>query len=158
MAWLFERQDFIRWGFIHSTIEFRVTLPGTNFQFFQVSLKVHVQKRSFRAYYLAAEENQWDQWLTYIDRSVCYSRKSKLDAREEHCGKISTISNDEAVNENEKYEFAFTGSFSDDCNSYHLEIVFELSRDFNPLSPGVKLQILLLCFHTFLTEVVGRSC
>ena len=28
----------------------------------------------------------------------------------------------------------------------------------NPLSPGVKLQILLLCFHTFLTEVVGRSC
>ena len=29
---------------------------------------------------------------------------------------------------------------------------------FNPLSPGVKLQILLLCFHTFLTEVVGRSC
>ena len=31
-------------------------------------------------------------------------------------------------------------------------------RSFNPLSPGVKLQILLLCFHTFLTEVVGRSC
>ena len=29
---------------------------------------------------------------------------------------------------------------------------------FNPLSPGIKLQILLLCFHTFLTEVVGRSC
>ena len=28
----------------------------------------------------------------------------------------------------------------------------------NPLSPGVKLQILLLYFHTFLTEVVGRSC
>ena len=28
----------------------------------------------------------------------------------------------------------------------------------NPLSPGVKLQILVLCFHTFLTEVVGRSC
>ena len=27
-----------------------------------------------------------------------------------------------------------------------------------PLSPGVKLQILLLCFHTFLAEVVGRSC
>ena len=25
-------------------------------------------------------------------------------------------------------------------------------------SPCVKLQILLLCFHTFLTEVVGRSC
>ena len=28
----------------------------------------------------------------------------------------------------------------------------------NLLSPGLKLQILLLCFHTFLTEVVGRSC
>ena len=28
----------------------------------------------------------------------------------------------------------------------------------NPLSPGVKLQILLLCFHTFRTEAVGRSC
>ena len=28
----------------------------------------------------------------------------------------------------------------------------------NPLSPGIKLQILLLCFHTFLTEVMGRSC
>ena len=24
--------------------------------------------------------------------------------------------------------------------------------------PSIKLQILLLCFHTFLTEVVGRSC
>ena len=39
----------------------------------------------------------------------------------------------------------------------------ELVRDdfhslINPLSPGIKLQILLLCFHTFLTEVVGRSC
>ena len=28
----------------------------------------------------------------------------------------------------------------------------------NPLRPGIKLHILLLCFHTFLTEVVGRSC
>ena len=28
----------------------------------------------------------------------------------------------------------------------------------NPLSPSIKLQILLLCFHTFLTEVVKRSC
>ena len=27
-----------------------------------------------------------------------------------------------------------------------------------PLRPSIKLQILLLCFHTFLTEVVGRSC
>ena len=28
----------------------------------------------------------------------------------------------------------------------------------NPLSPSIKLQFLLLCFHTFLTKVVGRSC
>ena len=28
----------------------------------------------------------------------------------------------------------------------------------NPLRPGIKLQILLLCDHPFLTEVVGRSC
>ena len=28
----------------------------------------------------------------------------------------------------------------------------------NPLSPSIKLQILLLCFHTFLREVVGRGC
>ena len=27
-----------------------------------------------------------------------------------------------------------------------------------PLRSSIKLQILLLCFHTFLTEVVGRSC
>ena len=31
-------------------------------------------------------------------------------------------------------------------------------RHFNPLSPGVKLQFLLLCFHGFLSEIVGRSC
>ena len=29
---------------------------------------------------------------------------------------------------------------------------------FNPLTPSIKLQFLLLCFHVFLTEVVGRSC
>ena len=28
----------------------------------------------------------------------------------------------------------------------------------NPLSPSIKLQILLLCLYTFLTEVKGRSC
>ena len=40
-----------------------------------------------------------------------------------------------------------------------LIINFKQTRSsFNPLSPGVKLQILLLCYHTFLTEVVGRSC
>ena len=27
----------------------------------------------------------------------------------------------------------------------------------NPLSPSIKLQILLLCFHTFLTEIVGEA-
>ena len=31
-------------------------------------------------------------------------------------------------------------------------------KSINPLSPSTKLQILMLCFHTFLTEVVGRSC
>ena len=29
---------------------------------------------------------------------------------------------------------------------------------FNPLSPSIKLQILLSCFHTFLIKEVGRSC
>ena len=28
----------------------------------------------------------------------------------------------------------------------------------NPLSPSIKLQIFLLCFHTVLTQVAGRSC
>ena len=28
----------------------------------------------------------------------------------------------------------------------------------NPLRPSIKLQILLLCFHTFITDVKGRSC
>ena len=28
----------------------------------------------------------------------------------------------------------------------------------NPSSPSIKLQILFLCIHTFLTEVVERSC
>ena len=38
------------------------------------------------------------------------------------------------------------------------DLLSDNNASFNPLSPGVKLQILLLCFHTFLTEVVGRSC
>ena len=38
------------------------------------------------------------------------------------------------------------------------DIKTNLQMVINPLSLGVKLQILLLCFHTFLTEVVGRSC
>ena len=29
---------------------------------------------------------------------------------------------------------------------------------FNRLRPSIKLQILLLCFHTFITDVEGRSC
>ena len=29
---------------------------------------------------------------------------------------------------------------------------------FNPLSLSIKLQILFLCFHSFLIEIVGRSC
>ena len=32
-----------------------------------------------------------------------------------------------------------------------------LVKAVNPLRPGIKLQILLLCFHTFLTEVVGEA-
>ena len=28
----------------------------------------------------------------------------------------------------------------------------------NPLRLRIKLQILLLCFHTFLAEVMGRNC
>ena len=30
--------------------------------------------------------------------------------------------------------------------------------NFNHSNPSIKLKILLLCFHAFLTEVVGRSC
>ena len=30
-------------------------------------------------------------------------------------------------------------------------------KTFNPLSPDIKLQILILCFHTFLTKVVGEA-
>ena len=38
-------------------------------------------------------------------------------------------------------------------------LVWPYNKHFiNPLSPGIKLKILLLCFHTFLKEVVGRSC
>ena len=38
------------------------------------------------------------------------------------------------------------------------QVVVKLNSPFsNPLSPSIKLQ-LLLCFHAFLTEVVGRSC
>ena len=30
-------------------------------------------------------------------------------------------------------------------------------RTVNPLRPGIKLQILLLCFHTFLAEMWGEA-
>ena len=48
------------------------------------------------------------------------------------------------------------GTNFETSENYHF--IFYFSTLVNPLSPGVKLQILLLCFHTFLTEVVGRSC
>ena len=32
------------------------------------------------------------------------------------------------------------------------------TADINPLSPSIKLQIILLCFHTFITDVMGRGC
>ena len=44
-----------------------------------------------------------------------------------------------------------------------MERIFEktkslFSRDvLNPLSSSIKLQILLSCFHTFLTEIVGEA-
>ena len=40
----------------------------------------------------------------------------------------------------------------------YINLEDEVHEPFNPLSSGIKLQILLLCFHTFLTEVAGRSC
>ena len=54
--------------------------------------------------------------------------------------------------------------FKMDCQSHvsntsrYILLEVEDTSDINPLSPSVKLQILLLCFHTFLAEVVGRSC
>ena len=55
---------------------------------------------------------------------------------------------------------------NDNNNNYHNnddiiinnKFILCFYRNINPLSPSIKLQILLLCFHTFLTEVVGRSC
>ena len=39
----------------------------------------------------------------------------------------------------------------------YLKISTTTAPYINPLSPSIKLQFLLLCFHAFLTEVVGRS-
>ena len=46
---------------------------------------------------------------------------------------IETLSKngDEAVNDIEKYEFAFTRLFSDHCNSFGMENVLELPRNLN---------------------------
>ena len=43
------------------------------------------------------------------------------------------------------------------CTLFTFESKNASSRFINPLSPGVKLQILLLCFHAFLTEAVKIS-
>ena len=44
-------------------------------------------------------------------------------------------------------------------NSLHGSLILcSVVKYIDPLRPSIKLQILLLCFHTFLTEVVGRSC
>ena len=51
-----------------------------------------------------------------------------------------------------------TGCELDTGSRQRDEMYFNLANSFNPLSPGIKLQILLLCFRTFLTELVGRSC
>ena len=44
-------------------------------------------------------------------------------------------------------------------DKYHKVVIdYNVRSELNPLSPSIRFQILLLCFHTFLTEVVGRSC
>ena len=40
----------------------------------------------------------------------------------------------------------------------HILIELLIHEWINPLRPSIKLQILLLCFHTFITDVKGRSC
>ena len=46
---------------------------------------------------------------------------------------------------------------------YHVRAIAEEVRTkkpclLNPLRPSIKLQIILLCFHTFITDIKGRSC
>ena len=43
---------------------------------------------------------------------------------------------------------------------WHQAVCYDegVKTQFNPLRPSIKLQILLLCFHTFITYVKGRSC
>ena len=42
--------------------------------------------------------------------------------------------------------------------AYYAKDIMTESTPVNPLSHGVKLQILLSCHHTFVTKAVGRSC
>ena len=50
------------------------------------------------------------------------------------------------------------------CLRWQIYGIYEVEFDqlklaaFNPLIPSIKLKILLSCHHTFLIEVVGRSC
>ena len=39
-----------------------------------------------------------------------------------------------------------------------IDVYFVILVTINPLSPSIKLQVVLLCFRTILTEVVRRSC
>ena len=58
----------------------------------------------------------------------------------------------------ERFKKTFRVS-KDTFNFILTRIRHDLEREtINPLSPSIKLQILLLCFHTFLTDVKGRSC
>ena len=88
------------------------------------------------------------------------SAKSKID-------KISKIANWGKLKNKQHHSKALLNSFLSNEWSHFRVLSIELgylkdsnasAHSVNPLRPGVKLQILLLCFHTFLTEVVGRSC
>ena len=46
--------------------------------------------------------------------------------------------------------------YSSDHDLNH-ELLKPNEQLFNPLIPSIKLQILSLCFHRFLTEVVGEA-
>ena len=84
---------------------------------------------------------------------------------------------DSVVKQGETLPTSLLDSFFDEQNNYwstktlYLRQVTEATKfskhpvllritmdPINPLRPSIKFQILLLCFHTFLTEVLGRSC
>ena len=50
------------------------------------------------------------------------------------------------------------GTFASSPGLHFFVVCVYMSSAINPLSPGVKLQVFFFVFHTFLTEVVGRSC